>query len=501
MPNDVLKLASKAYAILNRDRDDHLLRVDRYLNGEHDSPYIPESANDEFRELVKKAKTNWIPMLVGTPAQAMYVDSFRRGGDVQPQAGGITSEMEHWQRSRLDSRQVAIHRAAIAYGIAYTRTYMGKDGKSYTKGLSPLHAIALYDDPATDLDPVGALYVKRREVKEGSEDDRPGEAVWYDATYQYPLIIKDGKLVHKSGEKPSKHGMSQCPITRFAPWLDLDGRPSGLVETLIEPQNRFTQTIVDLLMAQSYTSFEVRTVSGMAPPLKMRYDEERGESVPILDSNGKPIIDRHALNASRWMYSEDPDTKFGSLSGGDLSGFLAAAEATLKHMSAISQVPPHFLLGQIANVSAEALQAAQTTLLRMVDEIQHCMGESWERCFRLASELDGDMEAASDYTGEVIWKDVGSANVSQQADALSKMKDLGVPKRGLWQRIPAVTDRELQQWEQWAEEEDVELQTANRIIGSSVLDRMGSKKELPAQPIADTQTNPPPATTGLPFKK
>ena len=486
--------AEKAFDQLMADRSKRLLRIDDYIKGDHDDPFIPETADHEFRLLAKRCKTNWVELLCSTPAQAMYVDSFRRGGkaDAGEVQGVDSKEMQHWHRSRMDSRQIAIHREAIAYGLAYTRTYRGKDGKTYTKGLSPLRTITIYEDPTTDLDPIGALY-----VRSFGDDEDDASGVWYDNQNMYPVKRgQDGKWT--SNGKTVPHFMSQCPITRFAPWLDLSGRADSLAWRLIEPQNRYNQTIFDLLMVQSYTSFEVRTVSGMVPPIKMELDDETGDMVPILDADGRVQPDMMALNAKRWMFAEDADTKFGSLPGGDLSGILAAAESNLKTMSAISRTPPHFLLGQIANVSADALQAAQTALLRMVDEIQHAMDVSWERVFRLGAELDGDMAAAEDYTGEVVWKDIGGANLAQHGDALSKFAEIGVPARGLWRRIPGVTDQELKEWAALQDEADHDKQAFERVMGSGVEQRLNAQR--PTAPVPAATSNPAPTPNVRPFR-
>ena len=166
--------------------------------------------------------------------------------------------------------------------------------------------------------------------------------------------------------------------------MDLEGDTWGVIEPLIPVQDRINQTVFDLLVAQTYTAFIVRTATGLAPPLKMQKNAD-GIMEPILDVDGNPVPDRQFLNATRWMYGSDPATKFGTLPAGDLVGFISALDLALKHWVGLSQIPPHFLLGQIANVSAEALQAAEAALGRKVEEFKHSFGESWEHVFRILS--------------------------------------------------------------------------------------------------------------------
>jgi hypothetical protein len=57
-----------------------------------------------------------------------------------------------------------------------------------------------------------------------------------------------------------------------------------------------------------------------------------------------------------------------------------------------------------------------------------------------------------------------SRSLAQAADALGKLADqLGIPKRGLWKRVPGVTQTEYEDWEQMAEEDDSVGQLATAL--------------------------------------
>jgi hypothetical protein len=129
-------MAKQLLGILVND-EDRLTRIDDYLHGKHDDPYMPDRADEEYKLLAKRAVSNWIPLLVGTPAQAMYVDNFVRGeSSGEKDSNGIprvlptetSMEMKHWQRSRLDAHQAPIYRGALGYGHSFTLTYLKPDG-------------------------------------------------------------------------------------------------------------------------------------------------------------------------------------------------------------------------------------------------------------------------------------------------------------------------------------------------------------------------------------
>ncbi|MFJ3907475.1 phage portal protein [Streptomyces vinaceus] len=450
-------LARQLLAILNRDGD-RLRRIDDYLHGRHADPYMPAMADDEYRLLAKRSISNWLPLLVGTPAQALYVDGFRPGavaGGLPTQAETTSDEWAHWQRSRLDARQAAVYRGALTYGHSFTVTELDSAGRVRTKGLSALKTAALFEDPANDDTPHAALTVTA-----WPSPETPGRARMWDAREEYAVTFKsldDAKSTTVS--RVRRHGAGECPVTRFAALVDLEGRTLGVIEPMICLQDRINQTIFDLLVAQTYASVKVRTATGMAPPIQR--DPETGD--PTLDEQGNPIPLPINHNARRFLFAEDPDVKFGSLDETPLGGFIDSVDMSIRHLAAVSQTPPHHLLGQIANLSAEALLAAETSLSRKIAEFRTAFGESWERVFRLAAELSG-LVGAEDHQGEVIWRDMESRSLAQAADALGKLREqLGIPAKGLWRRVPGVTQTEFEDWEELAEDEDSVGQLASAL--------------------------------------
>lgn len=471
--------------ILERDSS-RLSRIERYFVGEHDMPYMPDSAELEYRLLAKRAITNWCPILVNTPAQSLYVDNFRKGDATPLEAVDDSPEWLSWQNSRLDGRQAAIYVEALKFGHSFVVTEKVGD-KVISRGLAARRTVALYEDPATDLDPVAAVYVKKY-----AKDKDPGVLIVWDETHRIELTYTKGQ--QPVVKKREKHGANQCPVTRFTANVDLEGRTWGLIEPMIAVQDRINQTVFDLLISQTYNSFEVRTVTGMAPPMKTFYNEDTGMVEPLLNSEtGLPEPDRIYLNSSRFMYAEDKDAKFSSLPGGSLDGFIAAAELAIRHLAALSQTPPHFLLGQIANISAEALEAAETALSRKVEWLRTGFGESWERVFRITSTLLGE-DVEEDYTGEVIWRDLGASSMAQSADALGKLGDsLEIPKQGLWPMVPKVTRATLAEWKRLADEGNVD----KRIVEAAAGMRQGPVRQ-PATPssFGSEAMNDQSSTTG-----
>lgn len=467
-----LEIAKSLLAILDRD-EDRLKNIDDYLHGKHAGPYLPETAGAEYRLLARRAVSNWMPLLVGTPAQALYVDGFRRGGGDagatrQP---GDSPEWVRWQRSRMDARQAAVHRAALAYGHSFVLV-TGRGDKVQISGLSSLRTAALYVDPANDEVPYAALTVDRWSTTSGGERVDGAARLWI-GRMEFPVkLTKDGPRVGRG----SAHGATETPVTRFAAAVDLEGRTIGVIEPMIPLQDRINQSVFDLLVAQTYGSFKVRWATGMAPPIKLHPDLVKNPETGAMEANpraGDPIIDPTTgqpellpidTNASRMMFGEDPETRFGTLDETPLEGYIASIDMSIRNLAAVSQTPPHYLLGQLANLSAEALTAAETALSRKTEEFRKGFGESWERVFRLAAELAGDLTAGENFAGEIVWRDMEQRSLAQSADALGKLAvQLGIPARGLWARVPGTSQVELDEWNALYREDNAEGELARAL--------------------------------------
>lgn len=424
MDTDDLKFLVDIYK-QERDRAD---RIDAYLRGEHDKPYTPTSANEEYKLLAKRSVTNWLPLVVDVMAQTLYVEGYRSTED--PEDTTLWDLV--WMDNRLNSVQSALHRGALSYGRSYALVLPSEDGAVAIRTYSPRRMVVAYDEPGDEV-PIFALRVNTRLGKYRL-------TAWDDETsITYEMEDLDSDLRRAKVIESGPHGAPYCPVVPFLDCPDLDGRTVGQVEPLIVVQDRINQTTFDLLVAQTYGSFKVRTISGMAMPL---------------DADGKPI-GTVELSIKRLLTAPDPDTKFGELSESSLEGYLSSLDTTVRHLAAISQTPPHALLGQMANLSAEALVAAESGLTRKADERRTVFGQSWENLIRLGAAIIGDEAAATDRSGRVIWRDAEARSMAQTVDALGKAAQmLGIPPQALWERIPGVSLQDVERWKEMAAEGD-----------------------------------------------
>ncbi|MGE0133752.1 MAG: phage portal protein [Dehalococcoidia bacterium] len=391
--------------------------IHRYLLGAQPHPSVPAGASPEVRRLAQMSRVNVLDLIISSVAQAMYVDGYRgeREADNAP-------AWDVWQDNRMDKRQSGIHRAALAYGAAYVTVLPGEP-VPVIKGYSPRRMVALYGDD--DDWPMMAMAIE------------PSGSKWalslFDETSRYRLTanaIDEGATI--TFLESERHGAPVTPVVRYLNVVDLDEDHQGEIERLIPLQDQIDETTFDLLVAQKYAAFRQRWVIGWTTASE---DQKLKASAARL-----------------WTF-DDPDVKVGEFGQTELKGYLDSREASLRHAATISQTPAHELIGQMVNLSAEALVAAEASQRRKVTERQMSFGESHEQMLALAGTLGGFDVVTS---AQVRWRDTESRALAATVDALGKMVTmLGVPASALWERIPGVTQQDIERWETAVQEGDV----------------------------------------------
>lgn len=392
-------------------RDQERARLDlirEYLRDEQRLTWLPQGTPAEVQRLARISRVNVLPFIVSASVQALYVDHYRTNDDVDEQPA-----WELWRANRLKARQIGVHRAALSYGASYVSVLPG-DPVPVIRGHSPRQMTTLWADGDW---PMWAL-------------ERRSGGLWrlfdVDAVYWVGKEPGSDRLTFIQADE---HGAGVCPVVRYLPTDDLDDPVQGDVEPHLRLQDQINLTTFSLLVAQHYGAHRQRYIIGW-----LAESEEQ------------------ALKASAqklWTFDEDPNNmRIGEFEQTELDGYIESREASLRHLATISQTPVHELLGQLANLSAEALAAARDSHNRKLEERKTMMGESHEQTLELGGRLAG---LDIDPTAWVRWRDMEARSLAQTADALGKLVQmLGVPPEALWERVPGVTQDEVQSWKTMA---------------------------------------------------
>ena len=392
-----------------------LNRIHQYLMGQQEHPSLPAGATPEVRKLAKMSRVNVLDLIVSSIAQALYVDGYRAGESsmLGPRPDEAPA-WQVWQANRMDRRQSGIHRAALAYGTSYVTVLPGTP-LPVIRGHSPRRMVAVYGDD--DEWPVSALQIE------------PSGGHWALRLFESGVahrLSATGSLGDVSSEitylETETHGSQVTPVVRYLNVVDLDEEHQGEIERLIPIQDQIDDTTFSMLVAQRYAAFRQRYVIGWT------------------DATEEQKLKASA--ARLWLFEDD--VKVGEFEQTDLKGYLDSRESSLRHAATISQTPAHELIGQMVNLSAEALVAAEASQRRKVTERQMSFGESHEQALMLSGQYAGfEVEAEA----QVRWRDTESRALSQTVDALGKMAQmLGIPPQVLWERIPGVSQQDVQAW-------------------------------------------------------
>lgn len=413
--------ATEAVSLANSARKDaspewaRLNRFTRYATGRQKGPWLPDSAESEYRDIAKKSASNWLDLVVRSTSQGLYVVGY---GDRSTES---VVWVEGWQRNGLDARQHALFRAALVHGYAYLIVMPSDDGGVWCRPDSATNVFAHFADPSDEW----AEYAVREVAKNHLE--------LYDDEARYTII--DGTVT------VTQHPFGRCPVVRVAKAIDLIGPPQGEIEAVIPIQDRIVDATFNLQMVSKYGAFPQRWIAGLDPSAPLTGEDGQ----PLRDADNNLVYPKIKAYVDSILTAVDRDTKFGQFSAADLGQFVNALETHIRHLAAITQTPPHYLLGSLVNLSAEALAAAEAGLHRKIKEIRDVLGEGIEQAMRLMAVVLGDDVAASDPAARVRWRSVETRSFAQVADALVKLDSISVPKRKLFEMIPDWTDDDVEE--------------------------------------------------------
>jgi hypothetical protein len=220
---------------------------------------------------------------------------------------------------------------------------------------------------------------------------------------------------------PQPNPMGVVPMVELPNKPDLVGEPIADVSGVVAMQDAINLLWAQLFTASDYASFPQRIVLGAEHP-----------KTPILDENGEQIGERpvdlakFAVDRVLWITGED--AKIAEWQAANLAAYTDVLEVAVGHIAAQTRTPQHYLIGKMANLSGDALIAAETGLVKRVEEKQLWFGQALREMFGLIALAQGNEAKARDIrSGTVLWADAESRSQAQLADALLKLRQIGFP--------------------------------------------------------------------------
>lgn len=426
------ELADRLTEELNR-RTPEAERLGNYYGGDHPLKFASEEFAKFFAARYAGFSDNWTQVVADSPVERLTVTGF------QPY-GAQKADKELWRVWMTDGLDADSQLAFLDAGVA---------SRSFA---------LVWGNPDDEETPVVTFEDGTQAIvayRAGSRRDRVAALKrWQDGDDEYcTLYLPDEVFKFKRATyQASQAARKSLPLAAVdkmvREWILRDTgdepnpmpNPMGVVP-MVELQNRPRladdpisdiagvapmQDAMNLLWALTFNSADFASL-----PARVVLNAEMPK-MPILNEAGevvgeKPIpLDRFTLDRVMWI--EDENASIANWPAADLKPFMDVIEVAVGHVAAQTRTPAHYLIGKMANLSGDALIAAEAGLVKRCEEKQLWYGLGLREVFRLIALARGDEATArAAHAGTVLWADPESRNVAQLTDSLLKLKQIGFP--------------------------------------------------------------------------
>lgn len=395
----------------------------RYYDNEAGIIALMDTAEREtFRTFLAESNANWCEVIANAVAERLTVTGFRFGNDADTSAAWTI-----WQASSMDADAELVQTDAIISGQSFVLVQADEDNATGVtiSTESPQQATVVYQPGNRRKRLAG--YKRYREPGENAPTEwlitADEVATWPPrADRRRPII------------EPNPTGViGMIPIVPQPRTLG-PGRSELL--SAVSFQDRINTTIFNRMVAGDFGAYRQVWATGIKLAREVIKTDDGGEVTKVQ----APF----QMGINRLLTNENEGGRFGSLPPTDLRGYLDSAEQDVTMLAAATQTPMHYLTGQLVNLSADAIRAAEAGLVAKVRRRSLHIGEAWEETIRTAFLLTG-RPGATDVSAETQWADFETRSLGQLVDSLVKMRTLGVPVEALWERYGA-TQAEIERW-------------------------------------------------------
>ncbi|NUS29807.1 MAG: phage portal protein [Streptomyces sp.] len=405
-------------------------RHDHYYRGKHPLKF----ASDEFRKYCADRyagfSDNWVQPVADSPVERLTVTGVQAPGQTKADAElwGV------WQRNGLDADSQLGFLGAGNAARAFVLVWGDPDDEE-----TP--CVTFEDASSAVVQYLPGSRRKRRAALKMWQDGFREFATLYlpDEVWKFerPLSLGEQKSPQMAEAdevmdswtprdmgtepNPQPNPMGVVPMVELPNRPLLASEPVSDVSGVIAMQDAINLIWAMLFTTADYASLEQRIIIGAEIP-----------KVPILDANGQKVgerpIDLKKFVTDRILWLENPDAKVESWNAANLTAYTDVIEVAVGHIAAQTRTPQHYLIGRMANLSGDALIAAETGLVKRVEEKQLWFGQALREVFQLICLARGEDDKGKALAGgSVLWKDPQSRNLAQLTDSLLKLKQIGFP--------------------------------------------------------------------------
>ena len=419
------------------------LRVwEDYYEGKQPLAFASDKFREAFGSRFPAFTSNFCSLVVDGTAERLEVQGFRFNDPA-----GDEDVWAMWQDNDLDAGSQLAHTEALIKGMAYALVEPQDSGMPIITIEDALEAIV-------EADPKDRRN-RRAGLKRWVDDYGQLVVVVYlpDGVYKYRTQARWGdqytgwdwgvptlepgewtegelRLWSSAGFEPYQPpGDDEWPLPNplgVVPLVELPNRPrlreggQSEVQPIRSNQDAVNKYRCDALVASEFAAFPQRYLLNYEPEV----DPDTGRAA-------EPF--RAAIDRLWTVPPPDPETpdapapSFGQFAAASLEPYERMISLEVGHISSISRLPYHYLLGtpQTVPPSGESLKASEAGLEKKAGRSKLFLGEGWEEVMRLGLLAQGDPRASM-RTAETIWVDSETRNEAVRTDAIVKLHAEGI---------------------------------------------------------------------------
>lgn len=405
-----------------------------YFRGKHPLKFMTPKWREAHAARYDGFSDNWCAPVASSPTERLAIDGFRLSDDPTPD-GPEKSLWNDWLSNEMGAKASQGFLASIIGRRSFVTVWGDSDDNPVMSWERPEQVVVDYD-PETGQ-PIGALKMWRDDLLEYATF-YTAEAVWkwQRTAVQYGRTLTGLFLPPSPGlggwetrqpksddTWPVPNPLGEVPVTEFPNRPLLGAEPLSDITGAMAMQDAINLLWAYLFNAADFASMPARVVMGQDEP-----------KMPVLNDQGQIVgyrpADLKKLAEDRILYLTGQNTKIGQWEAANLDVFTGVVETAVAHLAAQTRTPPHYLLlGKgMVNVNADGMRAAETGLVKKVEEIQLGFSAPARRVFRQMALVRGD-DALADQCrlGTVKWRNAENRSQAQLVDSILKLRTVGFP--------------------------------------------------------------------------
>jgi hypothetical protein len=429
------ELADRLTEELNR-RTPEAERLGNYYAGDHPLKFASADFSKFFADRYKGFSDNWTQVVADSPVERLTVTGFQPYGAEKAD----TDLWRVWLTNGLDAdSQLAFLDASVA-ARSFALVWGDRDDEetplvtfedatqaivAYRAGSRRDRVAALKrwqdgDDEYCTLFTAAEVWKFKRATYQASQAARKSLPLASVDKMVREWVLRD---VKETGDEqnPQVNPMGVVPMVELPNRPRLADDPISDVVGVVSMQDAINLLWALLFNSADFASLPARAVLNAELP-KMPKLNEAGEVV------GEIPVPLEKFTLDRVMWIEDENAQIANWPAADLKAYTDVVEVAVGHIAAQTRTPAHYLIGKMANLSGDALIAAETGLVKRCEEKQLWYGQALREVFRLVALAKGeDSLAQAAQAGTVLWADPESRNLAQLTDSVLKLKQVGFP--------------------------------------------------------------------------